>query len=67
MNIKWYYRQIKIVRFAGSGAVNIVITLYILVILQVAWVLAAFARTSHIVIYAPGDSRTGRLHATRII
>ncbi|PVZ81965.1 hypothetical protein C9426_31200 [Serratia sp. S1B] len=37
------------------------------VILEVAWVLAVSARTSHIVIYVPGDSRTCRLQATRII
>ncbi|ASG89244.1 hypothetical protein DLR11_02740 [Salmonella enterica subsp. salamae] len=34
------------------------------VILHVAW---AFAHPSHIGIYAPGDSLTCRLHATRII
>ncbi|ATF47906.1 hypothetical protein CO701_01435 [Citrobacter werkmanii] len=37
------------------------------VILQVACALAMFVHPSHIVIYAPGDSLTCRLHATRII
>ncbi|OZP69851.1 hypothetical protein CIG53_00930 [Enterobacter asburiae] len=37
------------------------------VILQVAGVLAALAHPSHIVIYAPGDSLSCRLPATRII
>ncbi|PVZ88899.1 hypothetical protein C9426_05160 [Serratia sp. S1B] len=36
-------------------------------ILQVAWVLAALCHPSHIVSYAPGDSITCCLQATRII
>ncbi|KEY57140.1 hypothetical protein SRDD_39580 [Serratia sp. DD3] len=39
----------------------------ILFILQVAWVLTAFVHPSHIVSYAPGDSLSCRLQATRII
>lgn len=39
----------------------------ILVIFQVAALLAAFIRTSHIVFYAPSDSFTCRLAAPRII
>jgi hypothetical protein len=40
---------------------------FIPAILQVAWVLAFLAHPNHIVAYAPGDSQTGRLQATRII
>ncbi|OPW91429.1 hypothetical protein BZK40_15610 [Citrobacter portucalensis] len=40
---------------------------YIPVILQAACALATFVHLSHIVIYAPGNSLTCRLHATRII
>ncbi|APR33977.1 hypothetical protein BTW28_13330 [Citrobacter freundii] len=40
---------------------------YIPVILQAACALATFVHPSHIVIYAPGNSLTCRLHATRII
>ncbi|PVZ85808.1 hypothetical protein C9426_18205 [Serratia sp. S1B] len=36
-------------------------------ILQVAWVLAALVHPSHIVSYAPRDSLSCRLQATRII
>ncbi|PVZ82600.1 hypothetical protein C9426_29165 [Serratia sp. S1B] len=39
----------------------------ILVILQAAWVLAVLVHPSHIVIYAPRDSLSCRLQATRII
>ncbi|PVZ82121.1 hypothetical protein C9426_30640 [Serratia sp. S1B] len=39
----------------------------VLFILQAAWVLAVFVHPSHIVSYAPRDSLSCRLHATRII
>ena len=41
--------------------------LYIPVILQAAGALAAFAHPSHVLMYAPGDSLSCRLPATRII
>lgn len=41
--------------------------LYIPVILQAAGALAAFAHPSHVLIYAPGDSFSCRLDATRMI